>query len=1075
MDLINTNANTFLGTVSINNSSTLNVDSANLLNTATIVDIVTGSDTLNINNNGNFVFDNQLIGTGVMNVTTNNNQFSFGTNIGNGFTGTVNLFNTQFLLSGDNTTGNTRTTLNLDTGSTTTVGTGTQSIGAITFNGGTLTYDQIIDNNGQLTAAGTINATSINTTGGGTVSVALPENVQPDITGIGLLSLDTGAIVVDLIQGTATGTGQELTLTDGTNTPITSTYKQGILNPNSTTVAATGTFGFGLTTGEALDGLYVNYGLSVLDLLTTANDALVLTGALADNGTAANELTAQVIGTGDLAVNSPNDGSIVVLSNDTNSYTGATLVRSGILQLGSNSALGNTGNLSISNGATVDLSTYTQSVGTLNTEANALLDMGEGTLTVGNGGLSNGMLTGKGGLVLTGGILTLTSNSPDYRGITDINAGATTLLKETKALGIGAIIVDGTLNLDDAVGSLYNPLSGSGNTLLTNNSDVLLMNDNSNYNGTFTLESDNAMTATEAKNFGAASVNNNGNLILSNTSYWNLTTPISGTGVVTKHGNGMVYIGSSTVTANATVVQAGSLIIGTEPTVKPQVVEQTAMPMAFATVAAFSAEPALMRAALPAASGPVVLNSDVFVQTYGTFGGDGTITGNLTNEGNVLVGRSASGIDYGTLTVNGDYIGQGGNLTFDSVLAGDNSPTDKLVIAGDTSGTGTVTVNNIGGQGAQNTNGIEIISVGGASAATFTLNGRAVAGALEYFLYQGTTADPTNGNWYLRSNYVQPTYRPEAGGYIANIAAANTLFNSRLEDMSASSAANGTDDMDTSMWLRQSASRNKFKDASGQLSNTSSRFVTQLGGEVWNGQLTDKDYVGVGVMAGYARSTGTTDATSLTYKADNSLTGYSIGVYGTWYQNAVKHNSPYVHTWLQYEWFEGSVNGDLLSSEKYHLRGVSMSVEGGYPFQVYQVADNSGYITPEAQFTLNGAKMSDLTEDNGTLVQQSGQNNLQTRLGAKFSNDTQLGADKAHPQILTSYLELNWIHNTRLAGVTMDGMGMQQTGSRHLVEVKLGVEGKVNNNLSVWGNLTNQIGQQSYDDKAVMLGVRYKF
>ncbi|MGL6147017.1 MAG: beta strand repeat-containing protein, partial [Plesiomonas sp.] len=107
VDLINTNANTFLGTVSINNSSTLKIDSANLLNTATIVDIVTGSDTLNINNNGNFVFDNQLIGTGVMNVTTNNNQFSFGANIGNGFTGTVNLFNTQFLLSGDNTTGNT--------------------------------------------------------------------------------------------------------------------------------------------------------------------------------------------------------------------------------------------------------------------------------------------------------------------------------------------------------------------------------------------------------------------------------------------------------------------------------------------------------------------------------------------------------------------------------------------------------------------------------------------------------------------------------------------------------------------------------------------------------------------------------------------------------------------------------------------------------------------------------------------------------------------------------------------------------------------------------------------------------
>ncbi|WP_337274594.1 autotransporter outer membrane beta-barrel domain-containing protein, partial [Serratia sp. MMO-28] len=75
-------------------------------------------------------------------------------------------------------------------------------------------------------------------------------------------------------------------------------------------------------------------------------------------------------------------------------------------------------------------------------------------------------------------------------------------------------------------------------------------------------------------------------------------------------------------------------------------------------------------------------------------------------------------------------------------------------------------------------------------------------------------------------------------------------------------------------------------------------------------------------------------------------------------------------------------------------------------------------------------------QNNGSLVQQSGNNNLQTRLGAKLSNDTQMGKDSS--RILTTYVDLNWIHNTRLPGVSADGLGVQQTGSRHLIEVKVG-------------------------------------
>jgi autotransporter family porin len=82
---------------------------------------------------------------------------------------------------------------------------------------------------------------------------------------------------------------------------------------------------------------------------------------------------------------------------------------------------------------------------------------------------------------------------------------------------------------------------------------------------------------------------------------------------------------------------------------------------------------------------------------------------------------------------------------------------------------------------------------------------------------------------------------------------------------------------------------------------------------------------------------------------------------------------------------------------------------------------------------------------------------------------------KEASRILTTYLDLNWLHNTRLPGVKSDGLGVQQAVSRDLFEVKVGAEGKLNENVSVWGNLTQQIGQKGYDDKAAMLGVKYRF
>ncbi|WP_348265781.1 autotransporter outer membrane beta-barrel domain-containing protein, partial [Salmonella enterica] len=61
---------------------------------------------------------------------------------------------------------------------------------------------------------------------------------------------------------------------------------------------------------------------------------------------------------------------------------------------------------------------------------------------------------------------------------------------------------------------------------------------------------------------------------------------------------------------------------------------------------------------------------------------------------------SSSTTPGNTLSVDGDYTGNGGSLYLNSVLGDDDSATDKLVITGDPSGTTDLYINGIG-DGAQ--------------------------------------------------------------------------------------------------------------------------------------------------------------------------------------------------------------------------------------------------------------------------------------------------------------------------------------------------------------------------------------
>jgi fibronectin-binding autotransporter adhesin len=123
-------------------------------------------------------------------------------------------------------------------------------------------------------------------------------------------------------------------------------------------------------------------------------------------------------------------------------------------------------------------------------------------------------------------------------------------------------------------------------------------------------------------------------------------------------------------------------------------------------------------------AGSTTVDSGI-LQVNGALGGTMDVLAAGRLEGNGIVGTTsnagvvAPGNSIGTLTVAGDYVGDGGVLETEVVLGDDSSPTDLLVVTGNSSGNTLVDARNQGGQGAATVEGIRIVQVDGASPGSF--------------------------------------------------------------------------------------------------------------------------------------------------------------------------------------------------------------------------------------------------------------------------------------------------------------------------------------------------------------------
>ncbi|HHB2142281.1 TPA: ESPR-type extended signal peptide-containing protein [Escherichia albertii] len=516
------------------------------------------SDSAVVNNTGQNTFGNNEYVRGTVNITDNGHLNSTGTG--------------SNILEKANTVTLTHAMLQSNAGNIIHVGAGEKNIGGLAFNGGTLIFDTpvpaYLNANGRIIAetlvAGSGNYSwsghDQNVSGNGVVKIAMqdpwhdPMAASPNNT-LNLLEQDDTHPMLQLIKAdNVMGSGGSLQLQAMNEEPIPEDKRLKIAQHG--VEVATGHYGFRLTTAPG-DGLYVNYGLNKLDI--HANKELVLAEREGDRQSAA-DMSAQIIGEGHLVIDTAGQ---VSLSNGNNNYSGDTRINKGVLRTDANDALGKTANLSISNLAQLNLNATAQTVRTFSGQSGSLLDFNGGYLTLSEGGISNGMLTGEGNFHVTGNILDIIGANGNLSVTHIIDSGAEISLNNGTGAGRGNIVNEGILRLKGVKNTLSNSLRGRGEVYATAGTDVHLRGDNSNFSGLFNIEDGSAITISEQKQLGTAGVIDHGMLIVMTGQNWQLKNEIIGNGDLEKTGDATLTLtNASAGYSGTTQITAGELTLG---------------------------------------------------------------------------------------------------------------------------------------------------------------------------------------------------------------------------------------------------------------------------------------------------------------------------------------------------------------------------------------------------------------------------------------------------------------------------------------------------------------------------------
>ncbi|WP_217805221.1 autotransporter outer membrane beta-barrel domain-containing protein [Salmonella enterica] len=1035
-------------------------------------------------------------------IVTGDNTYSGGTTISGGTLtadhadslGTGAVANSGVLQVGEgeleNTLSGSGSLVKTGTGELTLSGDNTYS-GGTTITGGTLTADHA-DSLG----SGDIDNSGVLKVGEGDLENTLSGSGSLVKTGTGELTLSGGNDYsggTTIIGGTLTADHADLLGTGAVANSGVLQVGEGELEntlSGSGSLVKTGTGELTLSGDNSYSG-----GTTIIGGTLTADHADSLgTGAVANSGVLQ-------VGEGELENTLSGSGSLVktgtgelTLSGD-NSYSGDTTIADGTLIAANVNALGS-GNIDNS--------------GTLMLDANGAFELanitthtGATTALAAGSTLDAGQLTQEDGSTL----------SIDLGAATDdavITADSVTLGGTLNVTGIGSVTDSWTpeaytytlIDSDSAITSDFDDLTIAG----MNREDVDFLTidgkvdeaDNTHYDLTASLswyaDRDNATTDAHGTftlsdpdgSFNVAATLTDVDDTLDPGSRWDGKS-------LTKLGAGKLTLSGANTYTGDTNVQEGTLWLSGDGSIGEMGSQQAVNVASGATFGGSNGT---------TVNGKVTNEGTLVFGDSEETGAIFTLNGDLINMGTIASG-STSSTPGNTLYVDGNYTGNGGSLYLNTVLGDDDSATDKLVITGDASGTTDLYINGIG-DGAQTTNGIEVVDVGGVSTSdAFELKNEVNASLYTYRLYW----NESDNDWYLASKAqsddddsggddsdvtpsdggddggnvtppddggdggdVAPQYRADIGAYMGNQWMARNLQMQTLYDREGSQYRNA----DGSVWARFKAGKAESEAVSGNIDMDSNYSQFQLGGDIlaWgNGQQS----VTVGVMASYINadtdSTGNRGADGSQFTSSGNVDGYNLGVYATWFADAQTHSGAYVDSWYQYGFYNNSVESGDAGSESYDSTANAVSLETGYRYDIALSNGNTVSLTPQAQVVWQNYSADSVKDNYGTRIDGQDGDSWTTRLGLRVDGKLYKGSRT----VIQPFAEANWLHTSDDVSVSFDDATVKQDLPANRAELKVGLQADIDKQWSVRAQVAGQTGSNDFGDLNGSLNLRYNW
>lgn len=481
----------------------------------------------------------------------------------------------------------------------------------------------------------------------------------------------------------------------------------------------------------------------------------------------------------------------------------------------------------------------------------------------------------------------------------------------------------------------------------------------------------------------------------------------------------------------------------------------------------------------------------------------------VTNAGviNLTNGGAAAA---NSLTIAGNYVGNGGSLYLRSVLGSDGSPSDRLVISGgNASGTTGITVINAGGAGAQTTaDGILVVQAinGGTTApGAFGLSNAVVAGAHEYLLFRGGVSAGSAANWYLRSELIPGTeppvppvpptqpppvvtlppdpvtppptgvepvqlYRPEASIYSALPQVAQKLGLATLGTFHQRQGDQGllvSGGEQPAAWARAYGSHSAQSWAGTVNPSFDGTMAgVQVGTDILRFESAPGHRDRAGVFYAYGWANGSVDGFALGVNGLRagtlSIDSQNVGGYWThigpsgWYVDAVVMGS----------FYGASPQSERQVGARVSGTGVAASLETGVPIPLNRFLA----IEPQAQLIWQRQSF-DTFNDMFSSIALGSADTVTGRVGLRVPATFTAGTAELRP-----YLEVNLWHtaasNRTIAFAVTDLIGVQSRGTA--VEVGAGIAAQINRVVSAYASTgyTTAVDSSSRDDITGRLGLR---